>query len=99
MLQAAGERSGVHKAVGCTLGSRGLADDELVELEAVLRDLEERGAGEGLVGFVEEPVAVDEEDRAGVEVLLVVELGVVLCGGACLVRGTKACVVAQVTLT
>ena len=58
MLQAAGERSGVHKAVGCTLGSRGLADDELVEREAVIRDLEERRAREAAPRAGEEPCAV-----------------------------------------
>ena len=41
MLQAAGERSGVHKAVGCTLGSRGLADDELVGRDSACDNLED----------------------------------------------------------
>ena len=71
LLQAAGERSGVHKAVGCILGSRGLADDELVEVEAVLRDLEERRAREGCAGLVDQAVTVEVET-------LVVELDVVL---------------------
>ena len=71
LLQAAGERSGVHKAVGCILGSCRLADDELVDVESVRRDLEERGAREGRTGRVDEAVTVRVET-------LVVELDVVL---------------------
>ena len=71
LLQAACERSGVHKAVGCILGSRGLADDELVEVDAVVGDLEERGAREGRARGVEEACTVSVE-------ALVVELDVVL---------------------
>ena len=41
LLQAAGERSGVHKAVGCILGSCGLADDELVGRDSGCDDLED----------------------------------------------------------
>ena len=41
LLQAAGERSGVHKAVGCILGSCGLADDELVGRDSGCDNLED----------------------------------------------------------
>ena len=41
LLQAAGERSGVHKAVGCILGNRGLADDEIVGRDSGCDNLED----------------------------------------------------------
>ena len=57
MLQAAGEHSGVHKAVGCTLGSRGLADDELVQFNSRVGDLEHRRLWPGAARFVQKAVA------------------------------------------
>ena len=71
MLHARPESSGIHVAVGSIGRGGGLADDELVEGDAVLGDLEERRAGEGTAGAGEEASAV------GVQAL-VVELHVVL---------------------
>ena len=71
LLHARTERRRVHEAVGGISRGGGLADDELVEGDAVLGDLEEGGARECAAGAGEEPRAV------GVQAL-VVELHVVL---------------------
>ena len=71
MLHARPESSGIHVAVGSIGRGGGLADDELVEGDAVLGDLEERRAGECAAGAGEQASAV------GVQAL-VVELHVVL---------------------
>ena len=65
------ERRRVHVPVRRVRGRRRLADDELVEREAVIRDLEEGGAGEAAPRAGEEPCAVAVQ-------ALVVELDVVL---------------------
>ena len=71
LLHARAKSSGVHVPVRRVSCSGGLADDELVERDAVLRDLEERGARECATGAGEEARAVAVE-------ALVVELHVVL---------------------
>ena len=71
LVDASTERRGVDEPVG-RIGSRaGLANDELVEVNAVGRDLEHGRAGEGTAGRVQETLAVVVE-------ALVVELHVVL---------------------
>ena len=73
---------GVHEAVDCIGGTTGLANDELVELDAVARDLEQRGAREGGAR------GVDEARTVGVEAL-VVELNVVLETSGVLARAPR----------
>ena len=75
LLDALAERGGRHDAVGRVRAAGGLADDELVERDAVLGDLEERRAGEGAAGL-------GQQARAVAVQTLVVELDVVLCTGA-----------------
>ena len=69
------ESSRVHEPVRRVCSGGGLADDELVERDAVLGDLEERRAGEGAAGL-------GQQARAVAVQTLVVELDVVLCTGA-----------------
>ena len=71
LVHARAERGGVDEPVGGVGRTAGLADDELVELEAVLGDLEEGRSREGRSGLVDEAVAVLVET-------LVVELDIVL---------------------
>ncbi len=72
------EGGGIHEAVGSVSDTTGLPDDELVEVDTVVGDLEQRGAREGRTR------GVDESRTVGVQAL-VVELDVVLqkaeCGG------------------
>ena len=75
LLDALAERGGRHDTVGRVRAAGGLADDELVEGDAVLGDLEERRAGEGAAGL-------GQQARAVAVQTLVVELDVVLCTGA-----------------
>jgi hypothetical protein len=61
------------EAVGRIGRARGLADHELVDVDARSRNLEERGTGEGAAGGIEQALAVVVHVLA-----LVVELDVVL---------------------
>ena len=71
LVDTSTERRGVDEPVG-RIGSRaGLANDELVEVDAVGRNLEHGRAREGTAGRVQETLAVRVE-------ALVVELDVVL---------------------
>ena len=76
LVDARAERRGVDEAVAVVGvgGGAGLSKHELVDVEPVLRDLEQRRAGEGSAG------GGDEAGTVLVQVL-VVELDVVLCGG------------------
>lgn len=71
LVDARAERRGVDEPVRGISSRAGLANDELVQVDAVGRDLEHGRAGEGTARRVEETLAV------GVEAL-VVELDVVL---------------------
>ena len=71
LLHARPKSRGVHEPVGGISRGGGLADDELVEGDAILRDLEEGGSGEC-------PAGAGEEARAVSVQALVVELHVVL---------------------
>ena len=71
LLDTLAERAGRHVAVGAVGGRGRLANDELVEGDAVLGDLEEGRAGERAAGLGQETRAVAVE-------ALVVELHVVL---------------------
>ena len=71
LLHARTKGGRVHEAVGSISRGGGLANDELVEREAVIRDLEEGRAGEAAPRAGEEPCAVSVQ-------ALVVELDVVL---------------------
>ena len=69
--EAGRKLGGAHVAVGRVSGSRGLANDELAEGDAVLGDLEERRAGE-------RTARLGDQALAGRVDALVVELHVVL---------------------
>ena len=71
LVHACGERGRGHEAIGSVGGGARLANDELLEVDAVLLDLEHRRARECTSRLSEETLAV------GVETL-VVELDVVL---------------------
>ena len=73
LRDALAERRGVHEAVRGVGDGAGLADHELVEVDAVVGDFEERGAREGRARGVEEACTVSVE-------ALGVELDVVLRG-------------------
>ena len=71
LLHTLAERSGRHVAVGAVRCRGRLADDELLEVDAVLLDLEHRRARERAPGLGEQALAVRVQ-------ALVVELDVVL---------------------
>ena len=75
LSDALSERSGIHEAVGRVGDTTGLANNELVEVEAVVRNLKQRGAREGRTRGVDEARTVRVET-------LVVELDVVLYMGS-----------------
>lgn len=75
LSDALSERSGIHEAVGCVGDATGLANNELVEVDAVVRNLKQRGAREGRTRGVDEARTVRVET-------LVVELDVVLYMGS-----------------
>lgn len=58
LVHARAERERVDEAVRGIAGSARLADDELVEVDAVVGDLEQRGSREGATCGVEEALAI-----------------------------------------